>query len=84
LSAFHAHEWHTAFTEVHGAEIREFDIQVYQEAERLWRQHQDKDWDLIDCYSFATMRRENIRRALTFDRHFSQAGFQIFPDPSAG
>jgi predicted nucleic acid-binding protein len=49
---------------------------------------QSEAWDLfhrwggsganpIDCASFAIMRRLNIKKAFTFDRHFRTAGFEI-------
>lgn len=31
----------------------------------------------VDCASFAIMRRMNIKKAFTFDRHFRTAGFEI-------
>lgn len=31
------------------------------------------------CLSFALMRREGIRRAFSFDRHFTTAGFELWP-----
>ncbi|MGI6632169.1 MAG: type II toxin-antitoxin system VapC family toxin [Bacillota bacterium] len=32
---------------------------------------------LVDCASFGTMRRMGIRKAFTFDEHFSEQGFEI-------
>ncbi len=48
---------------------------------------QTKAWELfhrwggigvnaVDCTSFAVMQQFHIRRALTFDRHFREAGFE--------
>lgn len=37
----------------------------------------DKDWSLTDCTSFIIMRDRVIRQALTGDKHFKQAGFDI-------
>jgi predicted nucleic acid-binding protein len=45
-------------------------------AKQLWRQRPDKEWPLTDCISFVVMKDENIREALTADRHFEQAGFK--------
>jgi len=44
---------------------------------RFYELHQDKRWSLTDCISFQVMRREGISQALTADRHFEQAGFEI-------
>jgi hypothetical protein len=37
----------------------------------------DKDWSLTDCISFVVMEREGLSDALTGDRHFAQAGFNV-------
>ncbi len=34
---------------------------------------------LVDCASFDTMRRLGIKAAFTFDRHFSEQGFERIP-----
>jgi len=33
--------------------------------------------NVVDCVSFAIMRKLAIKRAFTFDRHFSEQGFRI-------
>lgn len=38
-----------------------------------------RDLSLADCASFAAMRRLGLRRAFTFDPHFSQQGFEVLP-----
>jgi len=42
---------------------------------QLYASRPDKDWSLTDCISFIVMQREQLRDALTGDRHFEQAGF---------
>ena len=36
----------------------------------------DKEWSLTDCISFALMAERQMSRALAYDTHFSQAGFE--------
>jgi len=43
---------------------------------RLHRQCKDKEWSLTDCISFLIMRERGIHRALAYDHHFEQAGFE--------
>lgn len=43
----------------------------------MFSRHADKEWGMTDCISFAVMRERGIRAALTSDRHFEQAGFEI-------
>lgn len=42
-------------------------------------QHQDKRYSLTDCISFVLMKQRGLTAALTFDKHFRQAGFQTEP-----
>jgi len=37
----------------------------------------DKNWSLTDCISFQVMEERALQDALTFDRHFEQAGFRM-------
>jgi predicted nucleic acid-binding protein len=45
----------------------------------LFQQYADKSFSLADCLSFVVMRQRGLERALTFDRHYIQAGFQKLP-----
>jgi predicted nucleic acid-binding protein len=52
---------------------------------RLHRERLDKEWSLTDCISFHLMRERAITRALAYDIHFQQAGFEALlrSDPPA-
>jgi hypothetical protein len=50
--------------------------ELFDESLRLYKKHQDKSWGLVDCFSFVVMKQHKLSQALTFDRHFIQAGFQ--------
>ena len=38
-----------------------------------------RDLSVVDCASFAAMRRLGLRRAFSFDQHFAEQGFQVLP-----
>jgi uncharacterized protein len=48
---------------------------LFRDALAFFRQHQDKEWGLTDCSSFVIMRQRSLSEALTYDRHFQQAGY---------
>ena len=50
---------------------------LFDQGLTLYKTHQDKTWSLVDCISFVVMREMGITSALTTDRHFEQAGFQV-------
>jgi len=52
---------------------------------RLHRERPDKEWSLTDCVSFHLMRERGLTRALAYDLHFEQAGFEALlrRDPPA-
>ena len=52
---------------------------LFYEAWDYFAQHADKTYSLTDCISFVLMARLAISQALTFDRHFVQAGFETLP-----
>lgn len=52
----------------------------YEEA--AWREflkYQDKGFDFIDSTCFVVMQKQGIESAFSFDRHFTQRGFQNLP-----
>lgn len=48
---------------------------LFHDAFRLYSSRGDKAWSQTDCASFCIMNDLEIREALTYDRHFEQAGF---------
>lgn len=53
---------------------------VRAEKARRWMfRWRDKEFSFTDCTSFVVMKERRLRRALTSDRHFKQAGFEIVP-----
>jgi uncharacterized protein len=48
----------------------------FDDAVLLYRDRNDKEWSHTDCASFRVMEKEGIAEALTYDRHFEQAGFK--------
>lgn len=58
----------------------QIDEGLFREAWHYLVQHTDKSYSLTDCASFLVMKRLRIRTALTFDKHFAQAGFEQKPE----
>jgi predicted nucleic acid-binding protein len=55
------------------------DEPLFYKAWEYFQQHDDKSYSLTDCTSFVVMKQQKIRKALTFDKHFKQAGFEMLP-----
>ncbi len=53
--------------------------ELFEEGWKYFQEHADKHYSLTDCISFVVMQRRGMRRALAFDKHFEQAGFQRLP-----
>jgi uncharacterized protein len=56
------------------------DEALFSDAWRYFIQNSDKSYSLTDCASFVVMKRLRVRAALTFDKHFAQAGFELKPE----
>ena len=53
--------------------------ELFYEAWSYFAKHRDKTYSLTDCVSFVLMKKLEIEEALTFDKHFVQAGFAKLP-----
>jgi predicted nucleic acid-binding protein len=53
--------------------------ELFYEAWRYFQKYKDKRYSLTDCVSFVLMNKLGIEDALTFDKHFVQAGFRKLP-----
>lgn len=81
--AFHrAGQWSRARPVVEGMQthpsvaVAHVDPDLLARAFALRNARADKDWGLTDCSGFVVMQDRGIRRALSCDRHFEQAGFR--------
>lgn len=55
------------------------DNEIKENAWDIFCKYDDKKYSFTDCTSFALMNELKIINALSFDSHFSQFGFNIFP-----
>jgi predicted nucleic acid-binding protein len=60
-------------------ELVEINKILFFQGWQYFQKHQDKSYSFTDCLSFIVMQNREILSALTLDRHFYQAGFEIFP-----
>lgn len=50
--------------------------QLFDAGLQLHAARPDKEWSLTDCISFVVMGQRDLTRALAYDHHFEQAGFE--------
>lgn len=53
--------------------------EIEREAEDVLRRYNDQDFSYSDSISFAVMKRQKIKKALSFDKHFQTMGFVRIP-----
>lgn len=63
-------------------EVEFMTLEGLAEAVEILRRYRDHDLSLADALSFAIMKRRAIQTALTLDRHFRTAGFDVLPGPA--
>lgn len=52
---------------------------VWQEAWEVFEKYDDHGFSFTDCTSFVVMRHLKLYEAFTFDQHFKQMGFKLWP-----
>ncbi len=53
--------------------------EIEASAEKILIKYNDQDFSYADSVSFAIMKKEKIRKAFCFDKHFLTAGFESIP-----
>ncbi|MCP5100030.1 MAG: type II toxin-antitoxin system VapC family toxin [Chloroflexi bacterium] len=59
--------------------VTHIDHDVWQSAWQMFQNRDDKEWAFTDCTSFVLMQQHSLWTAFTFDHHFEQAGFKLWP-----
>jgi predicted nucleic acid-binding protein len=59
--------------------VVKIDDDLWQAAWRLFKRYDDKEFSFTDCTSFAIMQRHGLIDAFSFDHHYEQAGFRLWP-----
>jgi len=55
------------------------DKRLFDKGWQYFQQHPDKTYSMTDCISFIVMKEQGSESALSFDKHFTQAGFKVLP-----
>jgi len=66
-------------TSTRRVDLIQVDQELFVRGWELLKKHDDKRYSLTDCISFVVMQNRALMQALTFDRHFQQAGFVPLP-----
>jgi len=56
------------------------DSDQWNAAWAMFRRYTDKGFSFTDCTSFVVMHQHKLVDAFSFDHHFEQMGFQLWPD----
>jgi len=61
----------------HSVQVIYVDKGLFDKGWQYFQQHDDKTYSMTDCISFIVMKEQGIEAALSFDKHFTQAGFKV-------
>lgn len=60
-------------------QVIHIDKELFDKGWKYFQQHADKAYSMTDCISFIVMKEQGSESALSFDKHFTQAGFKVLP-----
>ena len=60
-------------------QVIHIDKGLFDKGWQYFQQHTDKTYSMTDCISFIVMKEQECESALSFDKHFTQAGFNLLP-----
>lgn len=63
-------------------EVARIDDELWNAAWEMFQTFDDNEWSFTDCTSFVLMQRRQLFVAFSFDHHFRQAGFRLWPNIS--
>ena len=55
------------------------DVDLWNEAWQLFKKYDDKEFSFVDCASFVRHAARTGVMSFTFDHHFEQMGFRLWP-----
>lgn len=67
------------FLKMKRMEIINLTPEYFEDALKLYEERPDKEWGMVDCFSFVVMNKFSVETAFTLDKYFRQAGFNVLP-----
>ena len=74
-----AERWWAQVSESPRLKVEWIDFERADKALRWFFKWRDKSFSFTDCTSFVVMRELRLKKALTGDKHFIEAGFEVLP-----
>jgi hypothetical protein len=63
----------------HSVRVIHIDKGLFDKGWQYFQKHADKTYSMTDCISFVVMKEQGSESALSFDKHFTQAGLKVIP-----
>jgi len=86
VTFFNSHSRHDKAVEIGNRLMNSRSVQVihigkgrFDKGWQYFQQHADKTYSLTDYISFIVIKEQGCESALSFDKHFTHAGFKVLP-----